>query len=74
MDEKSLQIALMNSITQSREWLSCRTKCNLSAREWLRTASLITDYIMQGETDNVQTRIKKLDEFINKQNETRRKK
>lgn len=73
MDEKSLQIARMNSITQSREWLSCRTNCNFSAREWLRTASLITDYIIEGESDNVKSRIKKLDEFIDKQNESRKR-
>jgi hypothetical protein len=65
-NNKDVSITRMNAITQSREFLACRTNCDYTAQEWIRLASVLTEYIQLGETDEVNEKLKKIDTYFDK--------
>lgn len=65
-NSKDISITRMNAITQSREFLACKTKCDYTAQEWIRLASILTEFIQVGETDEVIDKLKSIDKYFEK--------
>lgn len=65
-NSKDHSITRMNALTQAREFLACRTKCDYTALEWVRLTSIITEYIQLGETEEVIDKLKEIDKYFNK--------
>lgn len=65
-NNKDISITRMNAITQSREFLACRTNCDYTAQEWVKLASVLTEYIQLGETEEVIAKLKTIDKYFDK--------
>ena len=64
-NSKDLQIARQSSLKLAETTLSWKVKNNYSVHEMLKLSEIITEYVLNGTTDDVIDKAKKFDKYIN---------
>lgn len=64
-NSKDLQIARQSSLKLAESTLIWKVKENYSVHEMLKLSEIITEYVLNGTTDDVIDKAKKFDKYIN---------
>ena len=64
-NSKDLQIARQSSLKLAETTLSWKVKSNYSVHEMLKLSEIITEYVINGTTDDVINKAKIFDRYIN---------
>ena len=64
-NSKDLQIARQSSLKLAETTLSWKVKNNYSVHEMLKLSEIITEYVINGTTDDVINKAKIFDRYIN---------
>ena len=68
-NSKDLQIARQSSLKLAESTLNWKVKNNYSVHEMLKLSEIITEYVLNGTTDDVIDKAKIFDKYINEKME-----